>query len=47
MENDPILLTNGRQPQLFNQVEDDLNFLIKLKTTSTLYANGKGTQLLS
>ena len=31
----------GRRPQFFRQLEDDLNFLVKWKTTSTFYANGK------
>ena len=45
LEDDLNSLANGRQPQLFRQMEDDLNFLGKWKTTLTVKANGSRPQL--
>jgi hypothetical protein len=42
----PQLLSDGRRPQLFGKMEDNLNFLEKWKTTSIFMGYGRQPQLL-
>ena len=44
MEDDFNSLANGRRPQFFGKMEDDLNFYAKWNTTSIFWQNGKRPQ---
>ena len=45
MEDDHNLFENGRRPEFFCEMENDLNFLGKSKTTSIIFLNGRRPQM--